>query len=214
MELFGSLGATGKGHGSIPAVALGLMGERPDAVDPERTPERIDAITRSGQLPLLGQHPIPFSLADDIVLHRTKTARFHSNAMVFRAFDRSGGTLAERTFYSIGGGFVVDDTQVSDGDDPVVVADRTPVRYPFSTGDELLAHASATGMKISDIVMANEMTWHTEEHVRDGLLRIWSVMQECIQAGIDTEGVLPGGLKVRRRAPLLAEKLSAATDSQ
>ncbi len=214
VELFGSLGATGKGHGSVPAVALGLMGERPDAVDPERTPERIDAITRSGQLPLLGQHAIPFSLADDIVLHRTKTARFHSNAMVFRAFDRSGGTLAERTFYSIGGGFVVDDTQVSDGDDPVVVADRTPVRYPFSTGDELLAHASETGMKISDIVMANEMTWHTEEHVRDGLLRIWSVMQECIQAGIDTEGVLPGGLKVRRRAPLLAEKLSAATDSR
>ena len=213
VELFGSLGATGKGHGSIPAVALGLMGERPDAVDPERTPERIATITDTGRLTLLGEHPITFSLTDDIVLHTTKKARFHSNAMVFRAFDDGGAVLAERTYYSIGGGFVVDDSQVSDGDDPVVVADKTPVRYPFSTGDELLSHATETGLRISDIVMANEMTWHTEEHVREGLQRIWAVMEECIQAGIDTEGVLPGGLKVRRRAPQLAAKLSTATDS-
>ncbi|MFY9916847.1 MAG: L-serine ammonia-lyase [Mycobacterium sp.] len=212
VELFGSLGATGKGHGSIPAVALGLMGERPDAVDPARTPERIAAITDTGQLPLLGQHPITFNLADDIVLHRNKQARFHSNAMVFRAFDR-GGAVSERTFYSIGGGFVLDDTQVSDGDDPVVVADQTAVRYPFSTGDELLARATETGLRISDIVMANEMTWHTEDHVRTGLRQIWSVMQDCIQAGIKTPGVLPGGLKVRRRAPQLAEKLSGTTHS-
>ncbi len=213
VELFGSLGATGKGHGSIPAVALGLMGERPDAVDPERTPERIATITDTGQLSLLGEHPITFNLADDIVLHTTKTARFHSNAMVFRAFDRDGAVLSERTFYSIGGGFVVDDTQVSDGDDPVVVADQTAVRYPFRTGDELLSHATETGLRISDIVMANEMTWHTEEHVRAGLLRIWAVMGECIQAGIAATGVLPGGLKVRRRAHQLAGKLSGTTHS-
>jgi L-serine dehydratase len=214
VELFGSLGATGKGHGSIPAVALGLMGERPDAVDPERTPERIAAITDSGRLSLLGEHSIAFSLADDIILHTTKTARFHSNAMVFRALGDDDVVIAERTFYSIGGGFVVDDTQVSSDDDPVVVADPTPVRYPFSTGDELLIHAAETGLRISDIVMANEMTWHTEDHVRAGLLKIWSVMQECIQAGINTTtAVLPGGLKVRRRAPQLAEKLSVAGGS-
>ncbi len=214
-ELFGSLGATGKGHGSIPAVALGLMGQRPDEVDPDKTAGRIAAITDSGQLPLLGEHPITFSLGDDIILHRNKQARFHSNAMVFRAFDHTGAVLAERTFYSIGGGFVLDDTQVSDGADPVVVADKTPVRYPFRTGDELLARAATSGLRISDIVMANEMTWHTEGHVRTRLLRIWSVMQECIQAGINTTtAVLPGGLKVRRRAPMLAEKLSAATGSQ
>ncbi len=213
VELFGSLGATGKGHGSIPAVALGLMGERPDAVDPERTPKRIATITSSGQVSLLGEHPITFKFADDIILHTTKQARFHSNAMVFRAYDTAGAVLAERTFYSIGGGFVLDDTQVSDGDDPIVVADKTPVRYPFSTGDELLSRATETGLRISDIVMANEMTWHTEEYVRAGLLRIWAVMQECIQAGIDTDGVLPGGLKVRRRAPQLSAKLSDATVS-
>jgi L-serine dehydratase len=213
VELFGSLGATGKGHGSIPAVALGLMGERPDTVDPERTPERIDTITSSGRLSLLDEHPIPFNLADDIILYRNKQARFHSNAMAFRAFDDSGRVLAERTFYSIGGGFVLDDTQVSDADQPVVVADQTSVRYPFRTGDELLAHATATGLRVSDIVMANEMAWHTEDEVRSGLLRIWSVMRECIQAGINSSGVLPGGLKVRRRAPQLAAKLSAATHS-
>ena len=212
VELFGSLGATGKGHGSIPAVALGLMGERPDAVDPERTPERIGTITSSGRLPLLGEHPIGFSLEDDIILHRTKKARFHSNAMVFKAFGRDATVIAERTFYSIGGGFVLDDSQVS-GDDIVVAPDQTTVRYPFRTGDELLAHCADTGLRISDIVMANEMAWHTEEEVRDRLLRIWVVMQECVKAGINANGVLPGGLKVRRRAPQLAERLAAATDS-
>jgi L-serine dehydratase len=214
VELFGSLGATGKGHGSIPAVALGLMGERPDVVDPALTPDRIAAITQSGRLSLLHEHPIAFSLADDIVLHRNKQARFHSNAMTFRAYDGSDAVLAGRTFYSIGGGFVLDDSQVSDDDQPVIVADETPVRYPFSTGDQLLAHAEATGLRISDIVMANEMTWHAEEEVRSGLLKIWSVMQECIQAGINTTtATLPGGLKVRRRAPRLAGKLSGATVS-
>ena len=214
VELFGSLGATGKGHGSIPAVALGLMGERPDAVDPDRTPERIEAITETGQLSLLGEHQIAFNLADDIILHTTKKARFHSNAMVFRAYGDADAVVAERTFYSIGGGFVVDDTQVSSDDDPVVVADPTPVRHPFRTGDELLIHAAETGLRISDIVMANEMTWHTEDQVRSGLLKIWSVMQECIQAGIDTTiATLPGGLKVRRRAPRLAAQLSAAKAS-
>jgi L-serine dehydratase len=212
-ELFGSLGATGKGHGSIPAVALGLMGERPDVVDPDLTPGRIETITSSGELSLLGEHAITFSLADDVILHRNKQARFHSNAMIFRAYDDSGAVLAERTFYSIGGGFVLDDSQVSDDDDPVVVADETIVRYPFRTGDELLAHTAATGLRISDIVMANEMTWHSEEDVRTGLLKIWSVMQECIQAGINASGVLPGGLKVRRRAPQLAAKLAGATVS-
>ncbi len=214
VELFGSLGATGKGHGSIPAVALGLMGERPDAVDPALTPDRMAAITDTGQLSLLNDHPIAFRLDDDIVLHRNKQARFHANAMVFRAFDDDGAVLAERTFYSIGGGFVVDDTQVSDADEPVVVADPTPVRYPFRTGDELLAHARSTGMRISDIVMANEMAWHSEDHVRSELLRIWAVMQECIQAGVNASGVLPGGLKVRRRASQLAAKLSSAADSR
>jgi L-serine dehydratase len=213
VDLFGSLGATGRGHGSIPAVALGLMGERPDAVDPALTPDRIAAITDTGQLRLLDSHPIAFSLADDIVLHSDKQARFHANAMTFHAVDDGGAVLAERTFYSIGGGFVLDGSQISDENEPVIVADETPVRYPFSTGDELLAQASATGLRISDIVMANELTWRAEEEVRSGLLKIWAVMQECIQAGINASGVLPGGLKVRRRAPQLAAKVAGTPAS-
>jgi L-serine dehydratase len=120
--------------------------------------------------------------------------------------------LDERTYYSIGGGFVLDDSQVDTDDAPVIVADRTPVRYPFSTGDELLAHAAESGLSISAIVMANERSWHTEEYVRSELLRIWAAMRECVQAGIAARGVLPGGLKVRRRANELAAKLSAAGD--
>ena len=110
--------------------------------------------------------------------------------MLFRAFDDGGTVLAERTFYSIGGGFVLDDTQVSSGDDPVVVADQTSVRYPFRNGDELLAHASDTGLKISDIVMANEMAWHTEEHVRAG----------AAADLVGDAGMHPGGHQGRRCA--------------
>jgi L-serine dehydratase len=212
VELLGSLGATGKGHGSIPAVVLGLMGERPDEVDPTATPATMDTIATTGVLWLLRSHPIAFSPSDDIVLHRGKRARFHPNAMTFHAFDESGAVLDERTYYSIGGGFVLDDSQVAGDDAPLFVPDQTPVRYPFSTGDELLAVAADTGLPISDIVMANELSWHTEDYVRSELLRIWSAMCECAQAGIAATGVLPGGLKVRRRAHEIAARLSAAVD--
>ncbi len=212
VELLGSLGATGKGHGSIPAVIIGLMGERPDEVDPTATPAIMETISETGELSLLRQHPVRFSPDDDIVLHRGKRARFHPNAMTFRAFDQSGEVLDERTYYSIGGGFVVDDSQVATDDAPVIVADQTPVRYPFSTGDELLARAAESGLSISGIVMANERSWHTEDYVRTELLRIWSAMRECVQEGIAARGVLPGGLKVRRRANELAAKLAAAGD--
>jgi L-serine dehydratase len=210
VELLGSLGATGKGHGSIPAIVLGLMGERPDEVDPTATPAIMETISATGELSLLRQHSVTFSPGDDIVLRRGKQARFHPNAMTFRALDQSGEVLDERTYYSIGGGFVLDDSQVDTDDAPVIVADRTPVRYPFSTGDELLAHAAESGLSISDIVMANERSWHTEDYVRSELLRIWSAMRDCVQAGIAARGVLPGGLKVRRRANELAAKLAAA----
>jgi L-serine dehydratase len=211
--LLGSLGATGKGHGSIPAVVLGLMGERPDEVDPTATPATMETIATTGLLWLLGSHSIAFSPTDDIVLHRGKAARFHPNAMTFEAFDEAGARLDGRTYYSIGGGFVLDDSQVRGDDAPLFVPDATPVRYPFSTGDELLAVAAETGLAISDIVMANELTWHTEDYIRAELLRIWAVMRECVQAGIAATGVLPGGLKVRRRAHELAARLTAAGDA-
>ncbi|TGD89653.1 L-serine ammonia-lyase [Mycolicibacterium sp. CH28] len=209
VELFGSLGATGKGHGSVGALALGLLGERPDQVDPTRTPSVLREIDGTGVLRLLGQHPIAFDLDDNIILHRNRRARFHANAMKFVAYGRTGATLSQRMFYSVGGGFVIDDDQVHSENHPVVVPDPTPVTYPFHSGDELLVVTAETGLRISDVMLANERAWHTDLFVHEQLLKIWSVMQECVRVGSSTHGVLPGGLNVQRRAASMATKLAA-----
>ena len=208
-ELFGSLGATGHGHGSVKAVVLGLEGEQPDLVDPVAAEPRVAAVRADGSLRLAGKHPIPFSVDDDVVLHRRKRLEFHSNGMLFRAFDVAGHELLRREYYSVGGGFVVDP---GDEGDHAIVADRTPVKYPFHTGEELLAQARETGLRISDVMLANELAWRSEVEIRTGLLHIWSVMQECVERGIRTTGVLPGGLKVRRRAAALHAQLAAQSD--
>jgi L-serine dehydratase len=208
-ELFGSLGATGHGHGSVKAVILGLEGEQPDLIDPVAAEPRVAAVRAEGKLWLAGKHPIAFSVDDDVVLHRRKRLEFHSNGMLFRALDADGNELSRREYYSVGGGFVLDE---DDAGHPVIVEDRTLVRYPFSTGGELLARARETGMRISDVMLANELSWRSETQVRDGLLHIWSVMQECVERGTRATGVLPGGLKVRRRAAALREQLDATRD--
>ncbi|MGY1624993.1 L-serine ammonia-lyase [Geodermatophilus sp. SYSU D00965] len=208
-ELFGSLGATGHGHGSVKAVVLGLEGERPDLVDPVAAEPRVETIRREGRLRLAGEHPIAFSVDDDVVLHRRKRLEFHSNGMLFSAVDADGVELCRREYYSVGGGFVLDEDEAGN---PVVVEDSTPVRYPFRTGEELLARTRETGLRISDVMLANELSWRTEADVRAGLLHIWSVMQECVERGTRTTGVLPGGLKVRRRAAALRDQLEAARD--
>jgi L-serine dehydratase len=205
-ELFGSLGATGHGHGSVKAVVLGLEGEQPDLVDPVAAQPRVEAIKRDGKLTLGGRAPIEFSVDDDVVLHRRRRLAIHSNGMRFFAFAADGTELDRRDYYSVGGGFVLDSDQAGN---PAIVEDQTPVPYPFHTGADLLAHTRATGLRISDVMLANELTWRSEAEVRDGLLHIWSVMQECVQRGIRTTGVLPGGLKVRRRAAGLYDQLAA-----
>lgn len=205
-ELFGSLGATGFGHGSDKAVLLGLSGERPEEIDTDTVPGRIEAIRESGRLRLGGTHEIAFDEDTDLTMHRRKSLPAHPNGMVFRAFDASGSLLRERTYYSVGGGFVRDESYETD---TVFVEDSTPVPYPFRTGADLLAHCSETGLAISEIMLANELAWRSREEVRDGLLRIWAVMAECVRNGCTHEGVLPGGLKVPRRARSLHEKLLA-----
>ncbi|SFW91474.1 L-serine ammonia-lyase [Amycolatopsis australiensis] len=205
-ELFGSLGATGFGHGSDKAVLLGLSGERPEEIDTDTVPERIASIRESGRLRLGGTHEIAFDEDTDLTMHRRKSLPAHPNGMVFRAFDASGVLLRERTYYSVGGGFVRDESYETD---TVFVEDSTPVPYPFRTGADLLAHCSATGLSISEIMLENELAWRSREEVRDGLLRIWAVMAECVRNGCTHEGVLPGGLKVPRRAKALHEKLLA-----
>jgi L-serine dehydratase len=209
-ELFGSLGATGHGHGSVRAVVLGLEGERPDLVDPVASAPRVDTVRREGELRLAGEHPIAFAVDEDVVLHRRKRLEFHSNGMLFRAVDNDGAELCRREYYSVGGGFVLDQDETGA---PVVVEDSTPVRFPFRTGEELLARTRETGLRISDVMLANELSWRSEADVRSGLLHIWTVMQECVERGTRTTGVLPGGLRVRRRAAAMRAQLESHPDA-
>jgi L-serine dehydratase len=209
-ELFGSLGATGYGHGSNTAVLLGLSGELPEEVDPRAVTPKINYIRSSGRLSLLGSHPIDFVEDEHLVLHRKKSLPLHPNGMQFQAVDADGALLASHIYYSVGGGFVVDES--AHGPDRVV-QDPTVVAHPFRTGDELLAHCAETGKSISRLMMENETAWRPEEQVRAGLLQLWQVMSECIDNGMQSEGVLPGGLRVRRRAPELARRLKVEADS-
>ncbi|NUR80256.1 MAG: L-serine ammonia-lyase [Dermatophilaceae bacterium] len=209
-QLFGSLGATGLGHGSDKAVLLGLTGERPESCDPRAVEGRLAGIRSSGRLALSGVHEIGFVEDEDLVLHRRRTLPVHPNGMTFTALDGGGQVLAERTYYSVGGGFVVGGD--ADGETRIV-EDATVVAHPFRTGDELLGHCRETGKSIARIMLENELSWRSEEEVREGLLQIWAVMKECVRNGIDTEGVLPGGLRVRRRAPELARRLRLEGES-
>ncbi len=163
VELFGSLGATGHGHGSVKAVVLGLSGEHPETVDPVACAPRVEEIRKSGKLPLPGGRRIAFDPDADIVLHRRKRLPFHSNAMLFTAVDRQDGTVAERTYYSVGGGFVL--TEDPDGE-PRIEADATPVPYPYNTAAELLIHAEGSGLSISGVMMANERVRRDDVTVR------------------------------------------------
>jgi L-serine dehydratase len=203
-ELFGSLGATGHGHGSAAAVLLGLEGEAPDRVDPHAVADRLAAIRASGRVRLLGTDEIGFDERTDLVLHRRRTLPAHPNGMRFYAYDEARNLLRERTYYSVGGGFVVDGA--SDGTIRIKV-DDTPVKYPFRTGAELLDHCARTDLSISEVMLANELSWRGDQDIRDGLLGIWAAMQGCVRAGLAHEGVLPGGLRVRRRAPELYRAL-------
>jgi L-serine dehydratase len=205
-ELFGSLGATGHGHGSVPAVILGLQGETPEAVDPAAAAPAVRQVTAERRIRLLGWRAIDFDPQQDVVLHRRRRLDFHTNGLRFAALDAAGATIGERDYYSIGGGFVLDGEDI---DGPRIVADRTPVRYPFRTGSELIALCAEHQKPISAIMMGNELSWRTEPEVRAGLLHIWDVMQECVRLGTQNDGVLPGGLEVRRRAARLHRTLSA-----
>jgi len=204
-ELFGSLGATGHGHGSPKAVVLGLEGEDPATTDTDGADGRIDEIRGSGLLVLNGSTPILFDVGTDLVMHRRKSLPAHPNGMTFAAFDEDDVQIDFRTYYSVGGGFVVD--EVATGADRVVV-DDTPLKFPFSTGQELLEICEREQMSISDVMLANEQAWRTEQEIREGMLHLWSVMVECVERGYHREGVLPGGLKVPRRAPGLYRDLS------
>jgi L-serine dehydratase len=209
-ELFGSLGATGHGHGSVKAVVLGLSGEQPETVDPAAAEPMLAAVRAAGRLALLGRRQLAFDVDTDVILHRRKRLDFHSNGMRFAALDAAGAELSARTYYSIGGGFVLGE---DDAGRPAIVADPTPVPYPFRSGAELLAITRQTGLPVSGVMLANEQVRRDEAEVFAGLLAIWAVMQQCVTHGCSAGGVLPGGLKVRRRAMALKQKLEQTGDT-
>jgi L-serine dehydratase len=198
VELFGSLGATGRGHHSDAAVLLGLEGSDPATVDTSTVFARVAAIQESGTVLLAGERAVPVEL----VLHKRRSLPFHPNGMTFTAWDASGEPLVERTYYSVGGGFVIEE-----GEDAAV--DSAVLPLPFATGEELLAYRR----DISEVMLANERSWRTGEEVRDGLLGIWRVMRGCVERGLTAEGILPGGLEVRRRAPALWRDLVVRPDA-
>ena len=205
VELYGSLGATGKGHGSDTAVLLGLEGELPDSIDTHSIAARIAQIRSSASLQLGGEQPISFIEKQHLALIR-KPLPFHPNGMIFRAFDAAGIQLRSREYYSVGGGFVVDE-QAAGADR--IVEDQSVLAYPFTTSRQLLAHCAEHGLSISQLMLANEAAWRPEAETRQRLLAIWQVMQDCVADGCRNEGIMPGGLKVKRRAADLYRQLHA-----
>lgn len=211
VELFGSLGATGRGHGSVAAVVLGLSGHDPETVDPDMTASVLRDCRDHGTLRLPSGTVIDFDPDHDVVLHRRRSLPVHPNGMIFTALDTAGAPLLQRTYYSVGGGFVLDDEQT--GTDRIV-PDTTAVPYPFATGAQLLAHCAQTGFSVARLMRQNERAWRSDAEIDAGLLHLWQVMQGCIHRGMNTEGLLPGGLQVPRRAPELLHRLQAATDTE
>ncbi len=206
VELFGSLGFTGKGHGTDAAVLLGLEGEDPETVDVDAIPARIAAIVTGGRVRLLGKHPVDLVPASAIAFHRRERLPLHSNGMRFTARAADGSVVIEKVYYSIGGGFVIGADGAPLG---ATGPEPTALPHPFDSGAELLERCGESGLSISTLMMANERTARTEDEIRGGLLRIWQAMDESIRRGCEREGILPGGLKVRRRAAGLHRKLRA-----
>jgi L-serine dehydratase len=207
--LHGSLGATGKGHASDVAVLLGLSGHEPDTVDIDSVPALLAKIRSTQQLALAGQYPIAFCEKDDLLFMRAPLP-FHANGMRFVALDAAGHELANRVYYSVGGGFILSDEVAADGSRHKIIApDATGLPLPFTSGDALLRLTQQHGLSIAQIMRRNEQHWRSDANIDTSLLHIWQVMQDCVQRGCHTEGVLPGGFKVKRRAAPLFKALSA-----
>jgi L-serine dehydratase len=208
--LYGSLGATGKGHGSDKAILLGLSGHEPDSVDVDAIAGLVEGIRTKHELSVLGTRTIAFDERADLAFNHKDTLPLHSNGMRFTAFADGGAELLTAVYYSVGGGFVVSDTVAPDGTaGKVIVPDLTVLPFPFRNGDELLAICEREKCSVAQIMRRNERCWRSDAEIDAGLLRIWQVMQACVKRGCATPGVLPGGYKVKRRAPDLYAQLTA-----
>ena len=209
-EVFGSLALTGRGHGTDKALLMGLEGHLPNLIDPDLIPAALLRIRGEKKLLLGGKHEIAFDEKRDLAMNKRQKLPYHTNGMRFTAFDASDEVIATRDYYSVGGGFVVNqDDAASDR----IVADETPLPYPFHSGDELLAQSRDSGLSIARLMFENEKSWRSEEEVKAGLREIWNAMQSCVARGIRQEGTLPGGLHVTRRAPALFNELSSKPEA-
>ncbi len=209
-ELFGSLAHTGRGHGTDKAVILGLEGEQPDSVDVDSIAGRLAQIRADKALLLHGEHRIAFDEKYDLIFNKRQKLPWHSNGMRFTAYDSEGTELATRDYYSVGGGFVVNHDEAA-GDR--IVPDTTPQPHPFNSGAELLAHCAHEKKTIAEIMFDNERCWRSDDEIRTGLRRIWTAMQDCTARGMRDSGVLPGGLKVGRRAAQMAADLTSKPEA-
>ena len=207
-ELYGSLGATGKGHGSDIGIMLGLMGHTPDMVDVDAVPGLIQQARKLQSISLLATRPIAFREKEHVLMYRREALAEHPNGMQFSAFDAAGAVLRQVKYLSVGGGFVV---TVGARNDQVLTAYQQ-VPYPFTSGDQLLALCKQHGLTLSELMWANERTWRTDEEIRSQLLYLWDVMRACVQRGLTHEGTLPGPFRVQRRAPILAAQLRASAE--
>jgi len=209
-ELFGSLALTGIGHGTDRAVLLGLMGEQADTVDLTTVDDRLAAVRSEHSIPLNHSRQIPFDEATDLVFHRDQMLAFHPNGMRFTAFNKAGEKLSSNTFYSIGGGFIVTEDEAGKDAAP---SGGVAIPYPFHSGAQLLEIGEREGLTIWQIMLANESASRSETDVREGVMRLWQTMRDCTERGMRSEGILPGGLNVRRRAPRLVERLRTGGSS-
>jgi len=207
-ELFGSLGQTGIGHGTGKAVILGLLGHDPETVDVDQVDDMLEQIRQSQQLNAKGCQTIDFPRENAIVFHRRKTLPKHANALTFYA-KKGDELIAEQTYYSIGGGFVIKDEDFEQEKATALKHEEQEVPYNFETAAELLEHCQTQGFSISTLMMKNEKVFQPEQDIKQKLWHIWQVMEKCVSRGIDSEGILPGGLKVKRRAPGLFRRLQS-----
>ncbi|MCH8500580.1 MAG: L-serine ammonia-lyase [Aliidiomarina sp.] len=212
VELFGSLGQTGKGHGTGKAVILGLAGESPEHVDTHKVDEFLATVEKTQTLKLLGEHEVAFPSAGAITFHRRKTMPKHANAMELRVYS-DDKLLFKDLYYSIGGGFIVRDADFDESLEEAIEQSSKPIPYPFDSAKELLAQCKEHGMRISTLMLNNELVFRNKSEICKGLMHIWNTMDACITNGIHTEGILPGGLKVRRRAPDLYQRLKTEKSS-
>ncbi|HRO66582.1 MAG TPA: L-serine ammonia-lyase, partial [Pseudobdellovibrionaceae bacterium] len=208
VSLYGSLALTGIGHGTDRALLAGLSGRSPDSIDPAELEPLVSSIKTDQRIKLLDRKEIVFDFSKDLVWHRNQNLPRHPNGMKFEAFDSEKETIRDKNFYSIGGGFIVDDR----AEDHVPAGENRPVPFPFGSGENLLLLGQKSGLKIWQMILENEKTLRSERDIRDGILRIWEVMRSCIERGFRHSGTLPGGMKVKRRAPDLVKSLTARGD--